>query len=158
MEKVAIFVDGSYLFHMFGRVAVKARIDYFKLARELAAGRELVKSFYYAAVTVPPKETQVRFHYALTSLGFKVVTIPLKTRGEFFLEKGVDVALTVDMLSMAFSNVYDVAVLVSGDGDFARAVLEVGKLEKKVEIAAFEESVASELRTAASKFVSLNSL
>ena len=37
-------------------------------------------------------------------------------------EKGVDIALATDLLAYAWENVYDVAVLVSGDEDYSGAV------------------------------------
>jgi uncharacterized LabA/DUF88 family protein len=42
--------------------------------------------------------------------------------GEFRTEKGVDVKLAVDMLSLAATNTYNTAILVSGDGDLKDAV------------------------------------
>lgn len=53
-------------------------------------------------------------------------------------EKGVDVKLASHMLVFGFDNQYDVAVLVSGDGDFAPVVEEVQRLGKVVDHAAFE--------------------
>ncbi len=50
------------------------------------------------------------------------------------VEKGVDVQLAVDMVELAVDNTYDVAVLISGDGDFAPAVELVKKLGKHVEL------------------------
>lgn len=51
---------------------------------------------------------------------------------ETFIEKGVDVFLATDMVSKAFDNLYDTAILVSRDGDFVPAVKEVRRLHKKV--------------------------
>lgn len=51
-----------------------------------------------------------------------------------YVEKGVDVQLAVDMVKLAVANTYDVAVLVSGDGDFAAAVDLVKQLGKHVEL------------------------
>lgn len=49
------------------------------------------------------------------------------------VEKGVDVQIATDLLSKAFNNQYDVAFLITEDGDFVPAVKEVrGPLEKKV--------------------------
>ena len=51
------------------------------------------------------------------------------------VEKGVDVRLATDMVAMGLQNRYDVAVLVSGDGDFADAVQIVKDAGKHVELA-----------------------
>ena len=50
------------------------------------------------------------------------------------VEKGVDIQLVVDMVRLAVANTYDVAILVSGDGDFAPAVESVKQLGKHVEL------------------------
>lgn len=55
---------------------------------------------------------------------------PLPT--ESLTEKGVDVFLATDMVSKAFDNLYDTAILVSRDGDFVPAVKEVRRFHKKV--------------------------
>lgn len=46
--------------------------------------------------------------------------------------KGVDISLTKDMLSDAFLNHYDVAVLVAGDGDYVPLVEAVKNRGKRV--------------------------
>jgi uncharacterized LabA/DUF88 family protein len=52
--------------------------------------------------------------------------------------KGVDIALTKDMLSHAFRNNYEIAVLVAGDGDYLPLVEEVKRLGKLVYVWFFE--------------------
>ena len=54
--------------------------------------------------------------------------------------KGVDIALTKDMLTHAFFDHCDVAVLMSGDGDYVPLVKEVKRLGKVVCVGAFSES------------------
>lgn len=51
---------------------------------------------------------------------------------EVYQEKGVDVALACDMLEMALKNAYDVAYLLSADGDFCPAVRMVRALGSRV--------------------------
>ncbi|MBV8549909.1 MAG: NYN domain-containing protein [Acidobacteriaceae bacterium] len=46
--------------------------------------------------------------------------------------KGVDIALTKDMLVQAFFDNYDIAVLVAGDGDYVPVVEEVKRQGKRV--------------------------
>ena len=49
-----------------------------------------------------------------------------------YTEKRVDVSIAVDMVTMAYSGQYDVAYLLSADGDFVPAVQAVRQLGKKV--------------------------
>jgi uncharacterized LabA/DUF88 family protein len=63
-----------------------------------------------------------------------------------YVEKGVDVQLAVDMVKLAVANTYEVAVLVSADGDFAPAVELVKQLGKHVEVAYVEGCAANLLR------------
>lgn len=70
-------------------------------------------------------------------------------------EKGVDMMCGIDMVSMAFANEYDVAYLVSGDGDFAPAIEMVrGQLNKRVFVCSPE--IAYHLRGVANKFIQLD--
>ena len=65
-------------------------------------------------------------------------------------EKGTDVQLAVDMLTHAFKNNYDVAILIAGDNDFAGAVQAVKDNGKHVEVALFgKEGTSQELRNVA---------
>ncbi|HEU4888210.1 MAG TPA: NYN domain-containing protein [Thermoanaerobaculia bacterium] len=49
-----------------------------------------------------------------------------------FVEKAVDVFLAVDVVSLAISDTYDAAYLLTADGDYTPAVDAVRKLGKKV--------------------------
>ncbi len=62
------------------------------------------------------------------------------------VEKGVDTQLVVDMVRLAVANTYDVAVLVSGDGDFAPAVEFVKQLGKHVELGRVQNWPCNRLR------------
>ena len=50
----------------------------------------------------------------------------------YFVEKQVDVRIAVDMVGMAYRSAYDVAYLLSADGDFVPAVREVQRQGKRV--------------------------
>lgn len=50
----------------------------------------------------------------------------------YFVEKQVDVRIAVDMVGMAYRDEYDVAYLLSADGDFVPAVREVQRQGKRV--------------------------
>jgi uncharacterized LabA/DUF88 family protein len=60
-----------------------------------------------------------------------------------FEEKGVDIDLAVDMLTGAFEDRYDTAILVSSDGDFKPVVQAVQRRGKRVEYVFFPNAQRS---------------
>ena len=154
-ERVMIFIDGSNLFHACNQIGFK--IDLVKLVNVLVGDRYLVRPYYYTAFN-PRKQEQIKFLHALQNQGFCVKAIPLKKRGDRFIEKGVDVALVTDLVSMAFRNAYDTAILVSGDYDFIEAIRIVMALGKRVEVAMFTHATNDELRRTADRFIPLEKL
>jgi uncharacterized LabA/DUF88 family protein len=69
----------------------------------------------------------------------------LEHRDGGVIEKGVDIYIAVDMLKYAFSDIYDIAILISSDGDFAEAVNAVKDLGKHVEYAHFNTGKSKHL-------------
>lgn len=53
-------------------------------------------------------------------------------RAPYYVEKQVDVRIAVDLVSMAHRNEYEVAYLLSADGDFVPAVEEAKRFGKRV--------------------------
>ncbi|MBA7492501.1 hypothetical protein ES702_03051 [subsurface metagenome] len=65
------------------------------------------------------------------------------------MEKGVDVALATDLIGMAWEDAYNVAVIVSGDEDYAGAVGKVMSKGRNVEFASFRKNLSRGLKNAA---------
>lgn len=61
------------------------------------------------------------------------------------MEKGIDIMLATDLLYFGWNDFYDVAVLVSGDADFAYAMQAVKNMGKHVEVAYFEGGISKDL-------------
>lgn len=170
-ERVAIFIDGSNLYHGLKSIN-NTRIDFEKFAALLVGARSLVRTYYFNAPSdqaVDPKryQDQQRFYSRLGDVPYFSVHLgrlePRKRicphcnkEHEVYTEKGVDVNLVVNMLSMAHQDIYDTAVLVSGDGDFASAVEAVKHLGKHVEVACFTESRSDQLRKTCDIFTVLD--
>ena len=94
---------------------------------------------------------------ALKQLGFQPFVFK-KTRQEQ-KAKGVDIMLAKDLLSHAFFNNYDIAVLIAGDGDYVPLIEEVKRLGKVVYLAFFPQSglgLSDELRLAVDCFINLH--
>lgn len=60
------------------------------------------------------------------------------------------------MITKAFKNHYDIAILVSGDADFVQVVQEVKDLAKHVELAIFPNQQCYHLKKCADRFITLN--
>jgi uncharacterized LabA/DUF88 family protein len=72
--------------------------------------------------------------------------------------KGVDIALTKDMLSHAFRDNYDIAVLYAGDGDYVPLVKEVKRVGKRVHLNFFSLGLSSELKHSVDHFFDITEL
>ena len=142
-ERISIFIDGSNLYYSLQDLKVD-RIDFKKLVDLLKKERLLVSVFYYNApldISVDSKKywEQQKFFDALRRIpGFNVVLARLRKHkqddGTYKFEvKGDDIYLAVDLVSGAYENLYDTALIVSGDEDFVPAIKKVQKLGKKVE-------------------------
>ena len=149
-EKAIVFIDGSNLYHSLSENCKRFDVNYEALARKLTEGKELFRIYYYNIMRDSDKNQQAyhdqqKFLSALYNTPYLEVKLGIsKQRGETSVEKGVDIMVATDLLKLAWEDSYDVAILVSGDGDFAYAVKTVKDLGKHVEVAAFESNLAWE--------------
>lgn len=147
--RVSVFVDGANLFFMqkegLGWFAdLKKLLDYI----EVQYG-EIADAFYYIGKDAPPDARQQSFLDALPSMGYSVVSKPIKTifdakTGTTKKKANLDIEIVLDMFNTIDS--YDLAVLVSGDGDFDRALQLLKARGKKTVVVATTGFIASELR------------
>lgn len=102
-------------------------------------------------------QAQQKFFDALRRIPYLEVKLGrLEPRGATVVEKGVDIAIAVDMLHFAATDMYDTAILVTGDGDFASAVQAVKNLGKHVENSFFKTGLSRHLLDTADRFVLLD--
>lgn len=120
---------------------------------------ELVKAYYYAGVPDPRVDNvgyhkQKNFLNAISSIGFVTVKMGYVLKNKKTgtnMEKGVDTMLAVDMAMMAAQDKYDIALLISADGDFKYCIEQVKNCDKEIVICSPEESHSSALATVATK-------
>lgn len=156
MSRVMIYIDNSNLFSTARQIEQNLRIDYPKLVQLLLSGRDLASVKVYGSERNPPIAEQSDFYKFLRSQGYLITILQLKKIGARFEEKGVDMALGMDMLIDGFQRHFDCAVLVSGDRDYARLVERVRRdCGWSVEVAFFKIGIATELRLSAQKFIDL---
>jgi len=185
-ERVCIFIDGSNFYHLLKSSFGDVRIDFGKLAAMLVGERKLVRIYYYNVPVDPEEDPeryrrQQHFFAQLNRTDYLEVRLGRLVKrwrkrcpkcssdsafvcngcgtplpAVFKVEKGVDVRLAVNMLSLAAKNIYDTAILISGDGDFKDAVQAVKDLGKNVEGVFLPKGAADALKKAVDKRIELN--
>ncbi|MCL0099685.1 NYN domain-containing protein [Dehalococcoidia bacterium] len=150
-SRVAIFIDGSNLYHSLEDNCKRYDLDFDAFTLKLRKGRPMFRSYYYNVLRDSGRNPQAyqdqqKFLSTLYNTPYMDVRLGTsKLRGDTSVEKGVDIMLATDMLRLGWDDSYDVAILVSGDGDFAYAVQTVKNMGKHVEVAAFSANLSREL-------------
>lgn len=155
-ERAMVFIDAMNLYESLGELELNTNVDYYKFACKLAEPhRRLIRCHVYTGAYDQTREParysgQVRYFNKVQAMPFVTLrTRRLLLRGGIYIQKGVDTLLATDMVSMAFLNHYDIAFLVSGDGDLAPAVEAVKAAGKQIIVAAFQRSRSAAVGNAA---------
>ena len=159
---MAIFIDGNNFYFglkkIYGDDFKAMKFNFEKFCNFIANNREIIEVHYYNAPLDRTKDlekykSQQKFFEKLKKIPkFNVVLCKLlrrKIRGMnqyYYVLKEDDIHMAGDMIKGAFKNFYDVALLVSGDGDFVPAVRIVREEGKKVENIYFKKSASTNLK------------
>ncbi len=144
-DRVMVFIDGSNLYHVMTQNLTRHDLRFGKFSEKLAGTRSLVRTYYYNIRQNIRSDEQERFLNSLYDTPYMEVRLGIvKKRGQAMVEKGVDVMIAIDLLKCAYEDLYDTAILVSGDGDFYPAIQAVKDLGKHVEIAGFDTNISPE--------------
>ena len=137
-----IFIDNSNIFKGFKKYKIKA--DYEKLKSVLLGDRTLNDIFLYEGIVYPMSNKKKKWYNDLkNNSNYKIKASFDKRVSKNTFEKKVDVRIAIDMVSFAYEDAYDTAILVSGDGDFLPVIKKVKELNKNVEVWAFRYSLAN---------------
>ncbi|MBX3139670.1 MAG: NYN domain-containing protein [Trueperaceae bacterium] len=164
-ERVAIFIDGSNLYNGMRENLRNTRVNLAELINQLLRDRPLFRTYYYNAPLTDDydeelREGQQRFFDSLRRIPYVTVRFgKLHRRPDgSMVEKGIDVAIAVEALSLAYEDAYDTALLVSGDGDYVELVEAVKRRGKHVECAMFRNQSAGTLLEHVDIFQNLDEL
>ena len=149
-KNVAVFVDVANIFY--AAKAAGVDIDYVTLLKSAIAGRDFVRAYAYTGLD-PDNENQRNFHSFLARHGYKVVSKDIRKYGDGKVKANLDIELVVDMIKTARN--LDVAIVVSGDGDFAPAIRAVQEMGVRVEVISFRGNTASDLIDVADLFTDI---
>jgi uncharacterized LabA/DUF88 family protein len=152
-KNVAVFVDVANIFY--AAKAAGVDIDYVTLLKASSAGRDLVRAYAYTGLD-PENENQRNFHDFLRRHGYKVVSKDIRKYGDGKVKANLDIELVVDMMKTARN--LDIAIVVSGDGDFAPAIRAVQEQGVRVEVVSFRGNTSSDLMDVADIFTDITQI
>lgn len=161
-DRAVIFIDNSNVYkHLADLHKVDPKwcklYDPKHLGEKLVGNRELTRILFYCSP--PPQRLQqtnakaynIQIAYfdavkKIDKLDLKYGT--LKLNQGVLVEKNLDTQLTSDVLRMAAQNEFDVAIIVTNDGDYVSPVESLKSFGKKVEVAYFRQKVSMDLKRA----------
>jgi len=163
-DRIAVFIDNSNTFHYLSdlrKIDPKWVCLYnpLTLAQKLAGQRNIVYIGFYCVR--PPSyllkengysqeryKKTMQYYDAIEKM--PKITIKygsLKGSPKDITEKNLDTKISTDLVKMGALNEYDVAVLVSNDGDYVSPVESVkDSFKKRVEVAYFKGKLSMNLR------------
>ena len=149
-DRIAIFFDMSNLY--FAARDMGIRIDYARLLDFLTAGRRLHRAYAYLGFN-PDDESSHSFITWLKRNGFRVKTKALRRFEDGSTKANLDMELAIDLLTQTPH--IDVAIIVSGDGDFVNLVDAAQNAGLRIEVAATPRQAATDLMDIADQFIDL---
>src|SRR5881296_3038433 len=129
-RRVMVFIDGGHLRSGLREMLGNDNLNYSHLLDRIRGSiavpslhDELVRAYYYDATPSPEeaekhKQQREYLRKIKDCSDYEIREGRLKKDGKgSFKQKGVDTLIALDMLSKAYENHYDVAILIAGDDD-----------------------------------------
>jgi len=155
-ERVGIYIDGPNLYGGASRLTGNGHLDIPAFVRWIAQRREISDMCFWTGQldqSVNPQayagQRRLFARIEQNVPNGRIGRAHLKRRGPSWSEKGVDVGVALDLVMGAYEDRWDVGVVVSGDGDLARAGSLVKEIGKRFEVVCCARSLSSLLRTEA---------
>lgn len=175
--RTALFFDGKNFYSGWRDQTNRQQLDFVKLTQWLvteAGGTRLWAAHYYTGVESGNEASETQGQLGLSRFldwldeqpGFFVQRLPRRARSilcdhchesvRYSEEKEVDTTLVADLVRLAAINAYDIAVLISGDSDFASALEAARALGKQTYVATWGKAgLSNRLRRAAYHHIDL---
>ncbi len=150
-QRVAVFIDVQNLYHS-ARAIYQKRVDFKELLTDAVGQRQLIRAFAYVVRTKTGEEKP--FFEALEKLGIEMRVKDLQEYYGGMKKADWDVGIAVDAIKT--SQIVDVVVIASGDGDYIPLVEYLKNQGRRVEVIAFGRSTSSKLKEVTDEFVDLD--
>lgn len=150
-QRIGIFLDTANIYHS-ARHLYNANVNFAKLLKMLVDERQLVRARAYTVSADPKREKD--FLKAMEKAGFEIRSKDLQSFPGGMKKGNWDVGMAIDAIKM--SKKLDVAIIISGDGDFTDLVQYLQHEGLLVEVTAFGSSASTALKEQADIFVDLD--
>ena len=150
-QRVGVFVDAQNMYHS-AKNLYRAKVNFKKILETAVGERMLVRAFAYVIKTESGEESA--FIEALEKSGYEIRVKDLQIFPGGMKKADWDVGMAIDAVILA--DKIDVAVLVTGDGDFI-SLVEYLRVNKglRVEVVSFERSTSAKLIETVDAFTDL---
>jgi uncharacterized LabA/DUF88 family protein len=149
-KNVALFIDVANIYYAARGQDVD--VDYVALLKHVTKGRDLIRAYAYSGLD-PENENQRKFLDFLSKNDYKVVHKDIRKFGDGRVKANLDIELVVDLFRLAPR--MDIAVIVSGDGDFASAIRALQDVGVRCEVISFRPNTSSDLIAVADEFTDI---
>jgi uncharacterized LabA/DUF88 family protein len=151
-QRVGVFVDAQNVYHS-AKNLYHAKANFKKILETAVGGRQLIRAFVYVIKTESGEEKA--FLEALEKSGYEIKIKDLQIFPGGMKKADWDVGMAVD--SVILADKIDVAVLVTGDGDFV-PLCEYLRVNKglKVEVVSFGRSTSAKLKEVADVYTDIS--
>lgn len=150
-QRVGIFIDVQNLYYS-ARNLFNARVNFGEIVKAGVAGRKLIRAIAYVVST--PTGEEKPFFEALVNLGIETKVRELQIFLGGAKKADWDVGIAVDMIRL--SELLDIIIIVSGDGDYVEVVEYLQNRGRQVEAMAFRETASARLIEAVDGFTDLS--
>ncbi len=153
-QRVNVFIDTQNIYHS-AKNLYGAKVDFKRLIDILVGDRNLIQAIAYVIRSeFTPKE--IDFFEALINQGIKLRIKDLQIYPDGSKKADWDIGIAVDVIR--FSNLVDVVILVTGDGDFLPLVEYLQNQGKQVEVAGFSKTTSVKLKESADFYYDLSEI
>jgi len=164
-KRIVVFIDGSNFYHSIKLSFNKTNVDITKFITYLSQDNNLIVIKYYSAAInqfddlEEYKKQQKYFDYLNKVKRLDLYLGRLEKRpNSHKVEKGVDVKLAIDLLSLAYHDIYDIAIIISNDSDFVPAIKEIQNLGKQAYNVSFPATKCYHLNKVCDKTIKINNI
>ena len=167
MDRLMIFIDAEYVVSKMrdllgkGKPIKRTDIDWKNIVHWVTGRKKLIRAYYYSSRLNQEENLQTyqeqQEYLKRLKLSIPYFQIKLGRLVRFrdgWVQKGVDIKISLDMFSKAVNDQYDTVALISGDSDFAEVIGEIKeRYGKHVELFTFDKSIHEALRLAPDKHI-----